>query len=162
MTDFVVDFWNYEEIGDPPANRTKEVNVEGATRAILSWDVNVYGMGGVDKISFNGVEVSRNARSSVDVLMYLVENGNNTVKIDYRADPTRVWQPKGKAYVTLKVSAEQVVEKKAVQAPKIIDMLSQPWFIVLAIILIVIIIVLYMWVSGKTAIASSVAGAVRG
>jgi hypothetical protein len=83
-------FWNNEEIGAPPAVRTKDIYFKNLVSATLHADINLYNaihLVHLDGISLNkqvlpGSSGSEGAHKDYDVTAY-IQNGTNEVKLDY-------------------------------------------------------------------------------
>jgi len=105
VKNFSVEFFNNENIGNPPATSTRRVSATKLVSATLNWsckwDAGVW----MDDLRFNGQNLGKNNEGSADVTSALMLNGNNTVSINYSR--WLDWFGKaGVATVTLDVVAE--------------------------------------------------------
>jgi hypothetical protein len=104
-------FWKSEEVGDPPAVRTREIYYKNLISATLHADISFKALIHLDKISLNGYALpgsscTEAAHRDYDATPY-IQNGYNEVRLDYTIP---IWLPGPKGVVTLwiDVTAEEI------------------------------------------------------
>jgi len=155
MVDYVITFWENEDIGDPPAVRTKTVKARGITRAVLEWNVQIYSFitGGFRSIELNGHEIGKSSKATSEVSMYVIEDGDNTIKINYEG--ALGIGAKGKAYVVLRITATSpIIEEKPIEIPKF------EWYYWVIIVVIIVLLLAFYFLYTKTKVVQAVAGSV--
>jgi len=142
MATYTITFWNYEPLPLGGASRSKILHVANTKKAVLEWDVNIrwWITGRFKAIKFNGSLVSESPKGSQEVTPLIVEDGENTVSLEYDSPQSFPWENAGTGYVVLRVDADEVIEKEPIKLPTL-RLEDIPWYIWVIIALIIIAII---------------------
>lgn len=157
MPEYVITYWENEDLGDPPAVRTKSVKARGIVRAVLEWNIQIYWMitGQFKSIELNGHEISRSPTGMVDVSQYVIEDGDNTIKISFDSPQRLPFSPSGKAYVVLRVSATTpIIEEEPIKVPKL------EWWHWVLIVVIILLLLAFYFLYTKTKVIQTVGSSI--
>jgi hypothetical protein len=157
VNNFVINFFQDQNINNPPAKATRRLTATKIISATLNWNVRMDAGVWFDAISFNGVNLGKAKEGSADVTQYVILNGDNTVTLDY----SRWLDPFGKAGVA--TASLSVISSGAVgqqNAPTTFSLTSLPWW-VYGVIVVVVLLVL-AWFLMRTSAGGRVVSAFYG